>query len=492
MRAYDLFFFAALFFVFGTILGGLGVSPALSLIFASASAAALFAFKVRTVAALAIAAFLFAGNFYYSVHDYAYHAKVGALEESSAFEGIVISEPRRRVNSQTAIVKVTESNAGRASGARVSVLLPPYPEFFYGDVVLVSGKVNPPPDDSYGKYLAKEGVHGTVSYPSVELVGKNPNAAFAALYAIRDRIKDAVNREFTARQSAFLSGVLLGDRDEFSPEFLEKLSISGTMHLTALSGLHMAIIIFVALAVFLFIFRGRRRYALAATLFIVVAFVAMTGFKVSAIRASLMAFIAGFAEQAGRFYGPRNAIALAALLITAANPKAPVFDLGFQLSFAATISIIYFAPVLRRLQFFGKDSFLGWRGILAITIAAQIGVAPISIMAFGNFSFSALPANVAILAVMPVLMVLGFTTAFAAMVSGPLASVLAKPTAALLDYSAGVVEIFSSASVPFNPSIGLAAAAAYYAVLIFVSARYAPAAKNQPKKSRERMHISLN
>lgn len=478
LSAHDLFFFAASGFVLGAISGGLGFAPAGAAIFLVAAAPIILIFRLNYIAVAATAVLFFAGNLYYNADDHAYHAAKRGLEGAAYFEGVVIDEPQRRETNQTVKVRVLSTDVGQGAGAKVSVRLRLYPELLYGDVVRAVGAISPPPRDSYGKYLAKERIHGTAFYPEIKVLGNEAAPFFDTLYETRRYIKTSINRLFSQRQAAFLSGITLGDREEFSREFLDKLSVSGTLHLTALSGLHMSIIVFIALAIFSAAFSGRKRPAFAATFFTTALFVAMTGFKISAIRASLMSFLAGLARQSGRIYNPRNAITFAAFVITATNPKAPVFDLGFQLSFAATISIIYFAPALRELPFFKADGFLGWRSVLAITIAAQLGVAPITIMNFGNFSFTALPANVAILTVMPVLMILGFATVAASAVSAPLAALLGKPTAFLLDYAIGVVDVFSGARLLFNPSMGVAVVMLYYAILIWISARWSPAAKS--------------
>ena len=214
------------------------------------------------------------------------------------------------------------------------------------------------------------------------------------------------------------------------------------------------------------------------TFFAILLFVAMTGFQVSAVRAAIMAFIVALAKESGRIYNPRNALILAAFVITAINPKIPVFDLGFELSFIATAAIVYLAPAFERVSFLRKGGFFSWRDALRITLAAQIAVAPLAIAHFSNFSFTALPANVALLGIMPLLMVFGFSVIAVSTISTSFATLLSKPVAFLLDYAASIVEIFSTVQIPFNPEIGIVSVFVYYAALIFVSLRWSEPAKN--------------
>jgi ComEC/Rec2-related protein len=487
---HNIFFFAAGGFVIGTALGGLGLSPVEIVIALLAAAGAFFVFSHllsgesrRSLSPLLFSialAGILAGGFYYAFDDYRYHQRQAALLSSKVFEGRVLAPPGIR-GDKSPRQRVTLELSGGAG--RIFLHADLYPKLSYGDKVHLKGEIVPPPPDSYGRFMAKERVEGTVFQPEdLRVVGSGGNALMRALFSLRERIKDTNARLFTAKQSAFLSGILLGDRDAFTEEFLEKLSESGTMHLTALSGLHMAIIVFALFAVSGVVFWRNRKFGIAATFTAVALFVAMTGFKVSAVRASLMAFLVRLATEAGRKYSPRNAITLAAFIIVLANPKSIVFDLGFQLSFAAVLSIIYFAPVLMRFAFFAQKSFLNWRVILAITLAAQIGVFPITAHNFANFSFSALPANIAILIVMPVLMGLGYVTALSGMLAPAAGAFLAVPTAFLTEYAITAVELFARLRIPFNPELGMPGAILYYVILVWICLRWNPKGSGFPQK----------
>ncbi len=479
-----LFFSAACGFVAGTVAGGLGVPPLVALFLSVFSIfVVLFFRKILVVVALVVAGLFLLGNVYYAIDDYAYRSAERAAEQVVYFEGIIVDEPRRSLKDQTVKVELIRADVENALGSRLYLRTELYPELSYGGIVRVSGVVVAPPKDSYGNYIKKERMHGTMFYPEIEVIGDEGNAVLGALFSVRQSIKDHIGRLFVQQHAAFLSGILLGDKDEFSPEFLNKLSTSGTMHLMALSGLNMTIIVFIALAVFSVVFRGRKRPQFIATFGVVALFVAMTSFQVSAIRAALMAFVVGLADVTHRLYRPHNAIALAALILTLWNPKAPVFDLGFQLSFLATLSIIYFAPALKRLPFLQADGAFGWRDALAITLAAQLGVAPITIISFGNFSFTALFANIGILAVIPLLTVMGFLVVLFSMVFPPLAFLVSQPIAFLIDYVVAVVETFATVYIPFNPNIGVTLAVIYYCVMIWICWRWSPAFKTDEKSS---------
>lgn len=460
MSLYNLFFFISLGFVIGTVLCGLGVP--VFFVFLCCFGGMFLNWKKGVLFVLPFVA-IFVGSFYYVVDDYFYVSARNEVVILEEFYGMVEDVPSFKGDRQSFRVSLDE----RIGGGRVLVYTYSPIEFSYGDVVFVKGEIRPPPHDSYGKYLVKERIHGVAFYPEIDFIEKDESFRLKfLLYDLRGSIKTAIFSTFTHKRAAFLNGVLLGDRDEFSPDFLEKLSLSGTMHLTALSGLHMTIIIFMALSFFSVVFFGKRRPVFIAVFVFVFLFVAMTGFKVSALRASFMAFISGLAKQTDRVYNPRNAIVFVALIITLLNPKIPVSDVAFHLSFSATLSIIYLAPVIRRFAFFTKESFLSWRDILSITISAQLGVAPLTVLNFGNFSLSSLPANIAILVVMPLLITAGGITVVLSFIFEPLAVLVGKFVSFLLDYSIAVVEFFYRFRVPFNPEIGWGSVILYYVFLI--------------------------
>lgn len=471
LRPDDIVFLSAAAFVAGAACGGAGIPPLYAAPVALGILLSMMSSPKRLMAVLIASVFLL-GNAYYAYDDYRYRAAQRVVLQQDSFIGTVSRMPRAGLDYQTITVRLADHDA------RILVRADQHARIAYGDMLEIRGTVVPPPKDAYGRYLAKERLHGTIFYPEFTITGNAGNPVFNALFSTHLRIEHMLARYFTHQHAAFLSGILLGERSGFNRAFLDKLSVSGTMHLTALSGLHMAILVFLAFAVFKTILPGRRT-PFVATFALIALFVAMTGFKVSAVRASLMAFLVGLARESNRTYSPRNALACAACIITAANPKMPIFDIGFQLSFAATASIVYFTPVLDRFAFFATSGFISWRDVLKITLAAQLGVAPLTIMYFENFSLTALAANVALLVVMPVMMALGLATVCAGIFLPPLAEILKWPTAFLIEYAIGVIETFAAVRIPFNPDVGILAVVLYYAGMVWLCYRYARRTSNR-------------
>ena len=138
-----------------------------------------------------------------------------------------------------------------------------------------------------------------------------------------------------------------------------------------------------------------------------------------------MGFLALLASQVGRLYSVRNAIVLAAFFMVLVNPRILYFDIGFQLSFLALVGIVYLGPAIQKFFRMKKEEgFLGWRKNFLTTTSAQLGVAPLLIINFNQFSLFALLANILILEVIPPTMFLGFLLGAIGFFSMALATIL--------------------------------------------------------------------
>ncbi|MDE2001852.1 MAG: ComEC/Rec2 family competence protein [Patescibacteria group bacterium] len=464
MAPHLIFFISILSVLSGMVFAGLGLSLWATLIPAAVLFAALFILNADVRVAVMAAVLVMCGSGYYLINDAAYRAQVAAFPHTREIAGMIVTDPSHTADAQSFYLRTESGTVAVTAGA--------YPLFRYGDTITVEGSFSPPPDSSYGAYLAKEGVAATAQADRITLTssgGGNPVLRF--VFGIKNTLRAQYGRLLAPDQAALLSGITLGINDGFSPAFLQNLSLSGTRHLTAVSGLHMAVMIFVVFGVFAYLFP--RTIAFLLTFIAIGFFTALTGFTVSAIRAACLALIASMALIAERTYAPRNALAFAALVIALMNPKVPVFDVGFQLSFLAVLAILYLKPLLSRLARQGSDpGFLGWKDSLAITIAAQIVTAPILITQFQNFSLTAFAANMLVVPMVPAVMVSGLVMAVTAQVLMPVAHLISWVVAPLAGYVIAVVTVSAHLAVLFNPDLGFSGIAAYYIVLFGLIYRF--------------------
>jgi competence protein ComEC len=453
------FFLIVLAFLSGIVYASLGLQLLYSLVPAAFLFGALLTLGESWQISFLAALLLLAGSFYYFWDDGQYRALVSRLPQEGQFSGIIINDPRQGQDGLQSFYLQTDAG-------KLIVSTAPTPKFSYGDALTAASKIQTPQPDSYGRYLAKEKVVGQMASPQIALISSGGgNKILALLFRLKQKIKLSFDRLLPPDKAAFLFGVMMGVNENFSKQFSQNLQQSGLRFLTAIDGLHMTIMVFIIYG--LLVYFLPRRQAFLLTFIIIALFVALTGFTVSGIRASVMAFAAGLSTQFGWKYEPRNALCLAALVLILQNPKIPVFDVGFQLSFLAVLSIIYFKPVLAcLLRLDGECDFFGFKTCLLITLSVQLATAPVLITQFQNFSLTAFVASVAVVVVLPYLLGTGLLLAIFSLIFYPLARVVGFAVSPLIAYVIFIINLFAKWAAPFNPKFSPIAIAAYYLILI--------------------------
>ena len=186
---------------------------------------------------------------------------------------------------------------------------------------------------------------------------------------------------------AVLAAMTLGDKTAMTKDLKEVYAISGASHVLALSGLHLGII-YVLLSMLV---PGRRFRMLSQVLILlsIWGFVLLVGMPVSVVRAAVMISICALLSIFHRNPVSLNSLSLAVICILLANPVS-IFDVGFQLSFAAMLSILLVKPLMEGMvsqAYLMKHPLLRWLwGVTTVSVAAQVGVAPLIAYYFGRFS----------------------------------------------------------------------------------------------------------
>ena len=206
-------------------------------------------------------------------------------------------------------------------------------------------------------------------------------------------------------QYAVVVAMTLGDKSAMTSNLREVYAVSGASHVLALSGLHLGIIYMM-----LSLVGGGRRFRVISQPLAVLAiwaFVLLVGLPTSVVRSAVMISVYALLSLIGRDRAPLNALAFSALIILIASPDC-LYDVGFQLSFAAVLAIIVLQPMMERLidnEWLYSHPVPRWVwGLATVSAAAQIGVAPLIAYYFGRFStwflltnFIVIPATTAIL-----------------------------------------------------------------------------------------------
>lgn len=361
-------------------------------------------------------------------------------EEILTFIGLVSAEADIRETNLKLTVSWPEAKG------QVLVTASRYPEYNYGDKLKITGKLEAPPTDlagfNYQDYLAKDGIYSVIYYPKIELLDRGQgNFLLTKILSFKNSLRKVINQNLSPPQSALLAAIILGDKRQISPGLGEKLNRAGLRHLTAVSGMHVAVLTVILMNLLLSLgFWPRRSFYLLIVL--IFFFIVLTGFQVSALRAGLMAVFFLLAKYLGRPNNSSRAIVLAAVLILTHNPLLLKLDIGFQLSFLALLGIIYLSPLGQRwLAKVPINSQI--KNLLIITLSAQIFTLPILVYNFGYFSIVAPLTNLLVVPLLPLLMGLGLLFVLAGTLWGFLGWLFSLPNWLLLTYLVKIIDWFS-------------------------------------------------
>jgi competence protein ComEC len=297
------------------------------------------------------------------------------------------------------------------------------------DGIYIKGKnIRNPGEFNYEAYLKSLGISGYIyALPGSKIIVTEDEENFLSglIYRGRDYLADKINCLHNGSTSGLLKGILLADRKDIAQDVKNDFINSGTAHVLAVSGLHVSFIILIFL-----LLTGRFNLYIRSIITFsgIVAFIFITGAPPSVLRASLMALFLILGFLSNRSTNIFNSLALSALLILLIDPS-QLFIAGFQLSYAAVISIGVFYPYFRdKVNHLDIKSNLIRRVLLfsGITLAAQIGILPLLLYYFSKLSLVTLVSNLIVVPLIGFILGTAFITLLIAPIYTGLAEVFAS------------------------------------------------------------------
>ena len=387
--------------------------------------------------------------------------------------GIVSREPQLRDSSLDLYLDVdTLRQEGRPeieTDGDILVRAARNPLIPYGAYLRVIGNLETPQnfgDFDYRQYLARQDIHSIMEHPEIEILETDlGNPVMHFLLRIKDHAQKTINRLLPEPQAALLSGILLGNEQGLPDDLVQDFRATGMTHIIAISGFNIAIIAGILL-------QGSRYfvpYRTAAWIAIagITTYTFFVGAQASVVRAAFMGALLIIATQLlGRPTFLPAAIFTAALAMTLINPFV-LWDVGFQLSFVATLGLVLYISTWSKKLEAGLQSHLEQNKakqttrfiseILLITLAATIMTLPVILYHFGRLSIVSLPANMLILPAQPGVMLWGGLATILGMILPILGQVPAWIAWLFLSYTTSLVRIFASlplTKVPVSLSFG--------------------------------------
>lgn len=255
------------------------------------------------------------------------------------------------------------------------------------DLELIQNKNNPGEFDSQ-KFWKHKSINRVafVADDQFKIIGLEHKKFMDIFINWREAFSDIIDK-YVAQgdENAVAKGLILGDRTSIDSEVSRKFGNTGAMHVLAVSGLHVAILVQI-LTYILALFRKwiSKKRALICALVIVWIYAAITGFSPSVARSALMFTLLAGSTLHEKNYVPLNSLALSAILLLFWNPHY-LYDIGFQLSYLAMVGIFLFYQPLSKL-FYTRWKWVqtAWEGTM-VGIAAQIMTLPLTLYYFHQF-----------------------------------------------------------------------------------------------------------
>lgn len=273
---------------------------------------------------------------------------------------------------------------------------------------------------SYSKYLKKLKIEKQINVAPVEIFSNKyrPNLK-AKAWNIREHLILRLKKfDFGKNELAVFQALILGQRRDINDELYKNYAAAGAIHILAISGLHIGILLLLLNYILKPVEALRYGNYIKPVLVIILlwSFAFLTGLSPSVVRAVSMFSFLAIGLQLKRKTSSLNSLFLSLFVLLLLDPYY-IFQVGFQLSYLAVFSILIFQPIIYKLftpKFKVIDYF--WK-LSSVSLAAQIGVLPLSIFYFHQFPGLFLLSNLIILPFLGIILILGITLIILALIN---------------------------------------------------------------------------
>lgn len=342
-----------------------------------------------------------------------------------------------------------------------------FPYYHYGDLLRMEARLETPPqlkDFDYREYLANKGIHSIVHYPpNIELIASGQGfEPLEWVYHLRSGMSQALALAFPEPQASLAQGLLLGLRsgipEELSGNFEEggAFEKTGTGHIIAISGLHIAIVAGIVLSIGAWVFGRQKPTYILIAVGAIWLYTILTGMRPSTFRAAIMGSLWLTSIHLGRQRSGVTWLVFAGALMAAIHPLI-LWDVAFQLGFAAIAGLALLTPHFQTLgrriilwalgkKETGLVASIGNIGIdiISVTGAAIIFTLPLIAVYFHRISLVALPANLFLLPILPVTIMTSALVGGIGLFAPSVAQVVGWTAWLFLTYLISVVQLFAA------------------------------------------------
>jgi competence protein ComEC len=370
--------------------------------------------------------------------------------------GVVIAEPEVRDNGLRILIDAEEA-AGRPVSGRVLATVPRVSDVHYGDEVTVFGRLLSPPEFdtfSYRDYLARQQVYSLMFNADIEVLAEDQGfPPYAALLNLKDEARAFIQKSLPEPQASLLVGILLGDESGISEDTRQSFTRTGASHIIAISGFNMVILAGIVMGVLRRFMKDRR--AAIIGIIVIVIYTIFVGAGGAVVRAAIMSGMLIWGQAMHRKTFVPASLAFTVIVMSALDPFA-LWDIGFQLSFAAVMGMALFVEPIEKWINRGlarlasdqtRQAVLGALSeSFIVTTAAQITTTPLILFYFGRLSVVSLPVNLLIIPAQTPLLLFGAVGTAVGLLIPALGDLILSVSSLFLTWSVEVVEFFAGLS----------------------------------------------
>ena len=351
---------------------------------------------------------ILAYNIHYEPNDSKHYLHKLSPEKAYSLVGRIEHIKNRQV-----IVALQPTETANYRGKLVLYLKDTLRENALGQAILFHSKLSPiaaaqnPYQFDYKRYMEHQGIYWQ-GYPTCYEIKDAPSfSPFIKAKQLQGYLAATLSHyPFSKETVGVLKALVLGVRSDITPELYQQYINAGAVHILAISGLHIGIITYLlTLFISLVVPAHRKEVKIVLLLVFLLTYAAITGFSASVLRAVVMFggySIAYLAESRRARY---DSLLLSAFILLLCKPTF-LFEVGFQLSYMAVLSIALFLPLGDKYRFENRFLNFFW-DIIKVSIAAQIGVLPLSLYYFHQFAGLFLVTNVLILPLLGIILSVG-------------------------------------------------------------------------------------
>jgi competence protein ComEC len=390
---------------------------------------------------------VFLGMLTFYVHfdcNYNDHYSNQILSNSNTIRGIIHADVKPNARYAKYFLEIQAMNQKSASGrlllyvAKTSKVVLPI-----GTEIVIQGSLFPIPKAfnpyqfDYANYLEKQNIRHQVylQKSDIKAVQLHRNSGYY-LERMRNVLCHSFDlHAFDSKTTAIIDALLLGQRVALDKETLMDYTNAGVIHVLAISGLHISVLYFFLIFILrpLRSFRFGKELELVLVLLVLWLFALLTGLPASVTRAVTLFSFMSVGAYFNRSKSLYNAMAVSALLILLFSPNT-LFDIGFQLSYAAVLSIVLLQPFYKRLHVTQNKIARYFIDMICVSMAAQLGVLPLCLYYFNQFPTLFLLANIVIIPLSSFVLLYGILLLGLNFMLPSVALYLGKPLAFSIQY----------------------------------------------------------